>query len=438
MALLITLHAGNRLRHHPILIPEKKPGNLKKPFIEFINITKQFGNRTILDHVNVSIYKGEITAIIGKSGVGKSVFLKHIIGLIKPDSGEILYNGRPLNNMSRSQWIEFKRSVSYMFQQNALFDSLTVFENIALPLRERTRMKENEIIQRVGAKLEQFELSEVNERYPSQISGGMQKRVALARALITEPEIILFDEPTTGLDPLRKNAVLTMIAHHQRKIGFTAVMVSHDIPDVFFIANRVAIIEDRKVPFQGTPLELEQSENEIVRQFIRGQESLKDELTGLLTRQEMERLLRAELARMGKYQTKLTLILFTIDDLKKVREKIGYILEQRIVQCMGMMLKKHFGMIGTSARYGSSSIITVLPHTDCEHAEKLLKSLREEMRQMALFKAEQYPRICVDLSVSAGIACADSTVSMNSLFKEAEKKQHIMARLSCSGNGVKS
>ena len=406
---------------------------MKKPFIEFTNITKRFGNRTILDHVNVSIYQGEITAIIGKSGVGKSVFLKHIIGLIKPDSGEILYNGQPLNKMSRTQWIEFKRSVSYMFQQNALFDSLTVFENIALPLRERTRMKESEIIERVESKLEQFELIEVNERYPSQISGGMQKRVALARALITEPEIILFDEPTTGLDPLRKNAVLTMIAHHQRKIGFTAVMVSHDIPDVFFIANRVAIIEDRKVPFQGTPLELEQSENKIVRQFIQGQESLKDELTGLLTRQEMERLLSAELARMGKYQIKLTIILFTLDDLQEIREKIGYILEQRIVQCMGMMLKKHFGMIGTSARYSSDSIITVMPHTDCEHAKTLLESLKKEMRQMALLKAEQYTRTCVDLSISAGLACADRIVSMDSLLKEATKNLHIMATLSCSG-----
>lgn len=411
---------------------------MKKPFIEFANITKRFGKRTILDHVNVSIYKGEITAIIGKSGVGKSVFLKHIIGLIKPDIGEILYNGQPLDNMPRNQRIEFKRTVSYMFQQNALFDSLTVFENIALPLRERTKMKASEIARRVGARLEQFELTEVNERYPSQISGGMQKRVALARALITEPQIILFDEPTTGLDPLRKNAVLTMIAHHQREIGFTAVMVSHDIPDVFFIANRVAIIEDKKVPFQGTPLELEQSENEIVRQFIQSQESLKDELTGLLTRQEMERLLSAELARMGKYQAKLTLILFTIDDLKKIREKIGYILEQRIVQCMGTMLKKHFGMIGTSARYSSDSIITVLPHTDCEHAKKLLESLREEMQQMALLKAEHYTRTCVDLSILAGLACADSTVSMDSLLEDAEKNQHVMARLSCSGNGVKS
>ncbi len=409
----------------------------REALIEFRNITKSFGDRTILDNVNLKMFQGEITAIIGKSGVGKSVFLKHIIGLLKPDSGQILFQGVPLESMSRAQRTRFKRSISYMFQQNALFDSLDVFENIALPLRERTRMKEVEIREKVNQKLDQFELQEVHDRYPSQLSGGMQKRVALARALVTEPEIILFDEPTTGLDPLRKNAVLTMIAHHQREIGFTAIMVSHDIPDVFFIANRVAIIEDRKIPFQGTPIELEQSDDEVVRQFLQGQESLKDELTGLLTRQEMDRMLRAELARMGEYQSRLTVILFTIDDLKKVREKIGYILEQRMVQCMGNMLKKHFGMIGTSARFDSSSIITVLPHTDIEDTQKLLDGLVEEMNQMALLKPEKYTKACVDITVSAGLAMTTEKTSMESLVDKARKNQRVIARLSCSGNGEK-
>ncbi len=408
-----------------------------RPFIEFKNVTKRFGDRTILDGVDVSIYRGEITAIIGKSGVGKSVFLKHIIGLMKPDSGEILFEGRPLSDMKRTEWTRFKRSVSYMFQQNALFDSLTVFENIALPLRERTRMSDTEIRYKVEQKLRQFEIEEVMDKYPSQISGGMQKRVALARALVTEPQIILFDEPTTGLDPLRKNAVLAMIAHHQREIGFTAIMVSHDIPDVFFIANRVAIIEDRKVPFQGTPVELEQSDNEIVRQFLLGQESLKDELTGLLTRHELERLLKSELERMGKYQNRLTLILFTINDLQQVREKIGYILEQRLVQCFGNMLKKHFGMIGTSARYDTCSIVTVLPHTNEAQASKLLDGLKAEMQDMALLKAQHYTKTCVDISVTAGIASTDRSVTIDSLLQAARERQQPMARLSCSGNGVK-
>jgi len=229
------------------------------PLIELRNVTKRFGEITVLDRVNLTVFEGDITTIIGKSGVGKSVLLKHIIGLLRPDEGEILFNGRQLKGMTRKEQRSFKRQISYMFQSNALFDSLTVFENIALPLREKTRLHEDAIRSRVLLQIDQMELSEVTYKYPSQISGGMQKRVALARALVIEPKIILFDEPTAGLDPLRKNAVLSMIAHHQRKIRFTAILVSHDIPDVLFVSSRVAIIDSRRIPFQGTPMELEQS-----------------------------------------------------------------------------------------------------------------------------------------------------------------------------------
>ncbi|RKX60139.1 MAG: diguanylate cyclase, partial [Thermodesulfobacteriota bacterium] len=253
------------------------------PLIELRNVTKRFGEKIVLDSINLSIFEGDITTIIGKSGEGKSVLLKHIIGLLRPDEGKVLFKGRQLKDMSRKERKSFKRQISYMFQNNALFDSLTVFENIALPLRERTRLHEDAIRSRVLAQIDRMELSGVAHKYPSQLSGGMQKRVAMARALVSEPKIILFDEPTAGLDPLRKNAVLSMIAHHQRKIRFTAILVSHDIPDVLFVSNRVAIIDSGRIPFQGTPVELEQSENPVVQQFIKGQASLKDELTGLNT-----------------------------------------------------------------------------------------------------------------------------------------------------------
>jgi len=203
------------------------------PLIQLKNVTKRFGDRTILDKVNISIHEGETTTIIGKSGVGKSVTLKHIIGLLEPDEGEILFGDRRLNQMSRRERKAIKRQFSYMFQNNALFDSMTVFENIALPLVEKSSFSKEEIERRVLLKIDQLELSEVIHKYPTQISGGMQKRVALARALIIQPKIVLFDEPTTGLDPIRKNAVLGMIAHYQKRFGFTAVVVSHDIPDIF-------------------------------------------------------------------------------------------------------------------------------------------------------------------------------------------------------------
>ncbi len=216
------------------------------PLIEFRNVTKRFGDRTILDGVDFKIYEGEVTTLIGLSGTGKSVTLKHIIGLLKPDAGEILYQGKPIHRMSRQEWNDYVGRVSYMFQNNALFDAMTVFENVALPLKRTTQVGRKEIVARAMARIEQTELADVAHKYPSEISGGMQKRAALARALVTDPQIVLFDEPTTGQDPIRKNAILGMIAEYKRKIGFTAVLISHEIPDVFFISNRILCCGTRR------------------------------------------------------------------------------------------------------------------------------------------------------------------------------------------------
>ncbi len=218
---------------------------MNTPLIEFKDVTKSFDNRTVLERVNLKIYEGEVTTIIGLSGAGKSVLLKHIIGLIKPDEGTILFRGKPVSKMKRKEINAALAQMSYMFQGNALFDSLTVYENIALPLLETTNLKKAEIDRRVMARIEQTELTDAVKKFPSELSGGMQKRAALARALITDPRIVLFDEPTTGQDPVRKNAILGMIAQYQRKFGFTAILVSHEIPDVYFISNRVLALYER-------------------------------------------------------------------------------------------------------------------------------------------------------------------------------------------------
>ena len=170
--------------------------------IEFRNVTKRFGDRTILNGVNLKIYDGEVTTIIGKSGTGKSVLLKHIIGLLRPDAGSILFRGKPIDKMAKAEWNEYLGQISYMFQNNALFDSMTVFENVAMPVRQTTKLSKKEIGEKVMARIKQTELTEVSDKYPSELSGGMQKRVALARALVTDPSIVLFDEPTTGQDPV--------------------------------------------------------------------------------------------------------------------------------------------------------------------------------------------------------------------------------------------
>ena len=208
-----------------------------EPLIQFKDVHKSFGDNHVLKGIDLEIYQGEITSIIGKSGDGKSVLLKHIIGLIVQDEGVILFEGKPISKMKKSERRRLKEKFAYMFQETALFDSLTVFENIGLPLTEKTAMSKKKIAEKVRDKMNQLDLEEIDHVYPSQLSGGMKKRVALARALVTDPEIILFDEPTTGLDPVRKNAVHSMISDYQKRFGFTGVVVSHEIPDIFYISQ---------------------------------------------------------------------------------------------------------------------------------------------------------------------------------------------------------
>ncbi len=247
---------------------------MSEPLIEFRQVFKSFGSNAVLKGVDLRIFKGQVTTIIGKSGIGKSVLLKHIIGLLEPDSGTILFYGRPLEAMSGPERKQLKGKLSYMFQGTALFDSMTVYENIALPLAEKRRYPKLEINRRVQEKLTQLDLVGMEHKYPSQLSGGMKKRVAMARALITEPEIVLFDEPTTGLDPIRKNAAHNMIADYQRRFGFTGILVSHDIPDVFRISQRVAMLDDGRILFEGSPEQLQENKNPVIRAFIHGHDRI--------------------------------------------------------------------------------------------------------------------------------------------------------------------
>lgn len=250
---------------------------MDSPLIEMRQVRKAFDGQMVLDGVDLSIEEGLVTTIIGRSGVGKSVLLKHLIGLLHPDSGEILFHGQNLPTLSRAERRALKGRFSYVFQNMALFDSMTVFENVALPLEERTHQSRREIREHVMRCIEQLDLGDIFGKYPSQISGGMRKRVALARALVTEPEIVLFDEPTTGLDPVRKNTVHEMIARYQREVGFTAVVVTHDIPDVFEISQRVAMLAAGRIVFFGTTEAIQASPDLVVRRFLQGRERLPEE-----------------------------------------------------------------------------------------------------------------------------------------------------------------
>jgi len=222
---------------------------MKDGYLRIRGLSKRFGDLIVLDAIDLDIPLNSHTTVIGKSGIGKSVLLKCLSGLLMPDSGEVSLDGTPG---------KFPQC-AYMFQQNALFDSQTVWENVALPLRERERISKKDLSQRVNALVEQLELENAVDKYPAEISGGMKKRVALARALITNPEIILFDEPTTGLDPERKFSVFDMIRSYRERFGFTVIMVSHDVPEVFGITDQVAWLDAGKIKYWGSPEDLEKS-----------------------------------------------------------------------------------------------------------------------------------------------------------------------------------
>lgn len=244
---------------------------METSLIRLVEVHQKFGNNHVLRGVSMDIPEGKITAIIGKSGEGKSVLLKHIIGLMQPKRGSILYREKPVFKMTPKEIGDFRSRMSYMFQGGALFDSLSVFDNIALPLAEGTMLPVKTIREKVQARMDQLDLGSIGHLYPSQISGGMMKRVAMARALVTDPEVVLFDEPTTGLDPIRKNAVLAMVSDYQKKLGFTAVMVTHEIPDIFYIAQKIVMLDEGKIVFAGAPEEIQKSMIPVVHRFIRGE-----------------------------------------------------------------------------------------------------------------------------------------------------------------------
>ncbi len=243
---------------------------MASPLIQFREVYKSFGATHVLRGIDLDIYPGEITVIIGKSGEGKSVLLKHVIGLLRPDSGQIMVEGRDLWRTGKKERKAILRKFGYLFQGTALFDSMTVYENVSLPLVERERLPEAEVRRRVQKVMELLDLHEVDAKYPSQLSGGMQKRVALARALVTGPEILLFDEPTTGQDPIRQAAVIKMIAAHHNQLGFTGVLVSHAIPDILYICQRVAFLDEGRIIYQGSPAGVAKAEHPVIREFFAG------------------------------------------------------------------------------------------------------------------------------------------------------------------------
>jgi len=233
-------------------------------------LKRSFNGQEVLKGINLQVPSGQITVIIGRSGEGKSVFLKHLVGLLKPDSGSIQIDGHDIATARGGQLRAIKEQFGFVFQGGALFDSLNVFENVAFPLRHKTRTPEAEIRSQVEEMLDHVGLAGMGDRYPSEISGGMAKRVAVARALILRPRIILFDEPLAGLDPVISNTILDLIQEVHDRYRFTGVVVSHDIPQIFALADTVAMLFEGRIIYSGVPDEIYQSPDERVQFFLNG------------------------------------------------------------------------------------------------------------------------------------------------------------------------
>jgi phospholipid/cholesterol/gamma-HCH transport system ATP-binding protein len=243
---------------------------MEPAIVEFVDVHKSFRNQKVLDGLNLRIVRGRTTVIIGRSGGGKSVTIKHMVGLIRPDRGKLLVDGEDVLTLGKRDMNRVRKRFGMLFQEGALFDSMTVGENVAFPLVEHTKLGEEEIRARVAEMLRVVGLPGIEEKMPSELSGGMRKRVGLARALIREPEIVLFDEPTSGLDPIMADAIDRLILETQRESGRTYVVISHDIRATFEIAHYIAMLYEGRIIAYGTPDEIRANPNPYLVQFLRG------------------------------------------------------------------------------------------------------------------------------------------------------------------------
>jgi len=239
-----------------------------EPIIRIEGLHKRFGDRKALEDINLEIYPGEIMVIMGPSGCGKTVLLKHLIGLLRPDAGEVVVDGQRISSLGEGELNRLRQRIGIVFQTSALFDSMTVGENVAFPLRQHRRLPEAEIQRLVREKLEMVGMAGTENLFPSELSGGMRKRVAIARAVILNPEILLYDEPTAGLDPIMSRIIDELILRLRGDLGVTSLVVTHDLHTAFSVADRIAVLDEGRIIEVGTREEIQNSKNPIVVRFL--------------------------------------------------------------------------------------------------------------------------------------------------------------------------
>lgn len=389
--------------------------------IEFREVHKTLGTTHVLRGASLRIPKGQITTLIGKSGTGKSVFFKHVIGLLKPDAGDIICDGKAMSAMTRSELWEWRGKFSYMFQHMALFDAMTVYENVALPLEQGTTLPHGEIRGRVRERLRQLDLEGIEGKYPSELSGGMQKRVAMARALVTNPEIILFDEPTTGLDPIRKNAVHSMISEYQRKFGFTVMLISHEIPDVFLITQKLAMLDEGKIIFEGPPEDIQNLDDPMVLEFITGLQHPQDELTGMNTITQGRLHYQEAMARLQNDQAAFSVIVLTLENIDEFYERLGHVKGQTVIKNFSAEVKQHIRRGDSCSRHGLRQIMIVRRDAGEEDARQFCFHLAKTLTADRIFD-HAWPEPPA-LNISAGFAEAPLGATIDDVLGQAKSRE---------------
>ena len=238
--------------------------------IELVNVNKSFNGRQVLFDINAVFHKGKTNLVIGASGGGKSVMLKHIMGLLKPDAGQVIFEGTQLTGLGEEAWNPYRRKIGMLFQGAALFDSLSVFENLAFPLREEGEKNETVLREKVAEALKIVSLGGTEEKMPAELSGGMKKRAALARAIIRKPDLMMYDEPTTGLDPIVADSINRLILHLGKMFGMASIVVTHDMTSARMVGDRISYLHEGKIYYEGTPEQVDRCEDPLVRDFVRG------------------------------------------------------------------------------------------------------------------------------------------------------------------------
>jgi phospholipid/cholesterol/gamma-HCH transport system ATP-binding protein len=314
-----------------------------------------------------------------------------------------------------------------MFQDSALFDSMTVNENIALPIQERGGLKADEVQARVQARMRELDLGDIDDEYPSQLSGGMKKRVALARALVTDPQVVLFDEPTTGLDPIRKNNVHGMISKYQQKLGFTAVLISHDIPDVFYFSQRIAMLHEGRIIYAGAPSELQRLSDPVVLEFIQGFENAPAESSDSIRSGSWEAHFSGEIARMQRHKVPYALVVLTIENLTDLLSASD-IEAQGVVQRFADRVQRQLRVTDTCTLIGPGAILLLLPYTSLAQAKMVCAKLGRALKGHELVDIQSRPGDC--MAISAGFAEVDGQVHSEASLAQALAHKEIFYQFS--------